>query len=265
MYLPPNAVAERLVPRDAPADARPRLARRAPARPSRPRALARRRASGSPSPACRRDSGRSRTRWRLPRTRCSFTSSRRRSGRGGSSFGSGFRRVSASGRSHPARRSMQPPGRSTSRAPPVLSTWSSGPRRVALVRRGERLAAATAAVALLLAYGARGGASAARSTVLGKVRIWKIAYRAHNGDRRNAFVMLPRSYRPGHAPPIPLVISPHGRGVTGRGNLKLWGQLPAVGGFAVVSPDGQGRLLPTTRGDRPGRSPISHACRRSST
>jgi pimeloyl-ACP methyl ester carboxylesterase len=97
-------------------------------------------------------------------------------------------------------------------------------------------------VAVLLAI-APEGAPAARSTVLGKVRIWKIAYRAHNGERRNAFVMLPRSYRPGHSPPIPLVISPHGRGVTGRGNLKLWGQLPAVGGFAVVSPDGQGRRL----------------------
>ena len=92
-----------------------------------------------------------------------------------------------------------------------------------------------------------GGASAhthkARSVVVGKVRIWKIAYRAHNGDRRNAYVALPASYRPGHAPAIPLVISPHGRGVSGRTNLKLWGQLPAVGGFAVVSPDGQGRLL----------------------
>ena len=92
-----------------------------------------------------------------------------------------------------------------------------------------------------------GGASArthtASSVVVGKIRIWKIAYRAHNGERRNAYVVLPVSYRPGHAPPIPLVISPHGRGVSGRTNVKLWGQLPAVGGFAVVSPDGQGRLL----------------------
>jgi len=39
------------------------------------------------------------------------------------------------------------------------------------------------------------------------------------------------------------VISPHGRGVTGRANVRLWGQLPAVGGFGVVSPDGQGRVL----------------------
>lgn len=84
---------------------------------------------------------------------------------------------------------------------------------------------------------------AASSIVHGKIRIWKIAYRAHNGDRRFAYIALPVSYRPGHAPPIPLLISPHGRGVSGRANVTLWGQLPAVGGFAVVSPDGQGRLL----------------------
>ena len=86
-------------------------------------------------------------------------------------------------------------------------------------------------------------AGAARSVVVGKVRIWTVAYRAHNGERRAAYVVMPASYRPGHAPPIPLVISPHGRGVTGRANVKLWGQLPAIGNFAVVSPAGQGRVL----------------------
>jgi pimeloyl-ACP methyl ester carboxylesterase len=91
--------------------------------------------------------------------------------------------------------------------------------------------------------GAFGAADKSRSVLVGKVRIWRIAYRAHNGARREAFVAFPSSYRRGHAPPIPLVISPHGRGVTGRENLRLWGQLPAVGNFAVVSPDGQGRLL----------------------
>jgi pimeloyl-ACP methyl ester carboxylesterase len=90
---------------------------------------------------------------------------------------------------------------------------------------------------------ALGSGAKSHSVVVGKVRIWRIAYRAHNGVRREAYVALPRSYRPGHAPPIPLVISPHGRGITGRENLRLWGQLPAVGDFGVVSPDGQGRLL----------------------
>jgi pimeloyl-ACP methyl ester carboxylesterase len=88
------------------------------------------------------------------------------------------------------------------------------------------------------------GSEAARSIVRGKVRIWTVHYRAHNGVRRSAYVALPRWWGPRHAPPaLPLVISPHGRGVTGRRNVGLWGQLPAVGDFAVVSPDGQGRLL----------------------
>lgn len=84
---------------------------------------------------------------------------------------------------------------------------------------------------------------AATAVQVGRIKIWKFAYRAHNGTSRNAYVALPASYRPGHAPPLPLVISPHGRGVTGRANLTLWGQLPAIGNFAVVSPDGEGRML----------------------
>jgi pimeloyl-ACP methyl ester carboxylesterase len=86
-------------------------------------------------------------------------------------------------------------------------------------------------------------ARAATSVVRGKVRIWTVHYRAHNGARRAAHIALPRWYGPRHNPVLPLVISPHGRGVSGRMNLALWGQLPALGGFAVVSPDGQGRLL----------------------
>jgi dipeptidyl aminopeptidase/acylaminoacyl peptidase len=71
----------------------------------------------------------------------------------------------------------------------------------------------------------------------------KIHYRAHNGASRAAYVVLPSWYRPGRNPPIPLVISPHGRGVTGYQNTRIWGGLPAEGQFAVVSPDGQGRVL----------------------
>ena len=111
------------------------------------------------------------------------------------------------------------------------------------MRRGLWVTFAVAAAAVCVCGGATGSADRSHSVVVGKVRIWRIAYRAHNGARREAFVALPTSYRPGHAPPIPLVISPHGRGVSGRENLKLWGQLPAVGTFGVVSPDGQGRRL----------------------
>jgi pimeloyl-ACP methyl ester carboxylesterase len=43
--------------------------------------------------------------------------------------------------------------------------------------------------------------------------------------------------------PIPFIVSPHGRGVTARANCRLWSNLPSVGGFGVVCPEGQGRRL----------------------
>jgi dipeptidyl aminopeptidase/acylaminoacyl peptidase len=75
------------------------------------------------------------------------------------------------------------------------------------------------------------------------VRTIEIRYRAHDGVARSAYVLLPSSYTRTQDPPIPLVISPHGRGVSGRANARLWGTLPARGDFAVVSPAGQGRKL----------------------
>jgi pimeloyl-ACP methyl ester carboxylesterase len=77
----------------------------------------------------------------------------------------------------------------------------------------------------------------------GRVRLtrtWAIHYRAHDGVRRAALVVLPRWYGPRNHPPIPLVISPHGRGIEPAGNVRLWGNMPALGRFAVVNPEGQG-------------------------
>jgi hypothetical protein len=85
-------------------------------------------------------------------------------------------------------------------------------------------------------------AEAARAPVA-KVKVVKIHYRAHNGARRAAYVVLPSWYGRRYHPRIPLVISPHGRGLTGRQNARLWGNLPARGAFAVVNPDGNGRRL----------------------
>jgi pimeloyl-ACP methyl ester carboxylesterase len=73
------------------------------------------------------------------------------------------------------------------------------------------------------------------------VRVWRITYVAHNGTSRPAYVLLPGWYGPQRNPPLPLVISPHGRGGDGRANARFWGDLPAAGGFAVVNPDGAGR------------------------
>jgi pimeloyl-ACP methyl ester carboxylesterase len=98
-----------------------------------------------------------------------------------------------------------------------------------------------------LAFAASAAASAPA------VHVWKIHYRAHDGKRRTAWVALPSTYRPRTAQPIPLVISPHGRGISGRANLRLWGSLPARGGFAVVSPDGEGRKLRSYSWGAPGQ------------
>ncbi len=68
------------------------------------------------------------------------------------------------------------------------------------------------------------------------MREWTITYRAHDGLPRRALVLLPPWYGPKHDPALPLVIWPHGRGVRAQTNARLWGNLPAVGRFAVVNP-----------------------------
>lgn len=75
------------------------------------------------------------------------------------------------------------------------------------------------------------------------VRTLTFTYRSHAGVPRHAYLVLPSWYGAARHPSIPFVISPHGRGVTGRYNLRFWGGIAARGPFAVVSPDGQGRRL----------------------
>jgi poly(3-hydroxybutyrate) depolymerase len=93
----------------------------------------------------------------------------------------------------------------------------------------------------LLMLGAPGLATAKPSNPA--VRVIQISYRAHDGLPRRAFVILPSWYGPRDNPRIPLVISPHGRGVGARLNVRRWGDLPAKGAFAVINPEGQGRAL----------------------
>jgi pimeloyl-ACP methyl ester carboxylesterase len=80
-----------------------------------------------------------------------------------------------------------------------------------------------------------------------------IVYTAHDGRPRHATVLLPHGYRADDAAPLPLVISPHGRGVDGALNARLWGTLPTIGNFAVVNPDGEGRRLKLHSWGAPGQ------------
>jgi pimeloyl-ACP methyl ester carboxylesterase len=97
------------------------------------------------------------------------------------------------------------------------------------------------------------GAGTGGATTTGRVRVWTLRYRAHTGEERSAYVLLPSWYGPGRNPRIPLVISPHGRGVGGSANARLWGELPAIGRFAVVNPDGAGDRLALYSWGAPGQ------------
>src|SRR4051795_10651944 len=99
---------------------------------------------------------------------------------------------------------------------------------------------------LMLALALLGGAALASPTARPAARVQTLtfSYTAHDGESRTAYVVLPAWYGPDRHPMIPLVISPHGRGVDGASNLRFWGDPPADGPFALVSPDGQGRRLP---------------------
>src|SRR4051812_3263064 len=100
---------------------------------------------------------------------------------------------------------------------------------------------------LLVLSVAAGGASSGTASRDGwdevHVRVVTVEYRTHDGERRAAHLVLPDWYGPDRNPPLPLVISPHGRGVSAMENVDRWGNLPALGPFAVVNPEGQGRRL----------------------
>jgi poly(3-hydroxybutyrate) depolymerase len=107
------------------------------------------------------------------------------------------------------------------------------------LRRIVFFLASTALIAAAATTAQSGSASSPAASPL----VYTITYRAHDGDRREATVLLPAGYGPDTNPAIPLVISPHGRGANGRSNSKFWGKLPTIGQFAVVNPDGMGRRL----------------------
>src|SRR5262249_18561884 len=107
---------------------------------------------------------------------------------------------------------------------------------------------AVLAAVLLLPATAR--ARSMPAPVLAHTRALLIHYVAHDGASRPAYLLLPRGY---HGQRIPLVISPHGRGVGEGMNARLWGGLPGEGGFAVINPAGEGRRLSLYSWGAPGQ------------
>ena len=98
-------------------------------------------------------------------------------------------------------------------------------------------------VALLLAVAAAVLALHVQPAAAAEVREISIAYTAFDGHTSHATVLLPSGYAPGRNSSVPLVISPHGRGLDGADNARRWGDLPSRGGFVVINPDGEGSHL----------------------
>jgi poly(3-hydroxybutyrate) depolymerase len=96
---------------------------------------------------------------------------------------------------------------------------------------------------VVLAPAASPARSHASTAAAARVRLLTIPYVSHDGHHRTATLILPAWYGTNDNPPLPLVISPHGRGGSGHGNAKYWANMPAVGRFAVINPDGMGRRM----------------------
>jgi pimeloyl-ACP methyl ester carboxylesterase len=105
-------------------------------------------------------------------------------------------------------------------------------------------------VVLALTAPAPAGAVGAPPKRLPRTDVLPFHYRAHDGVDRIAWLLVPAGY---DGRPLPLVISPHGRGTPARANARAWGDLPGLGGFAVVCPAGEGRRLHNYSWGDPGQ------------
>lgn len=81
-------------------------------------------------------------------------------------------------------------------------------------------------------------------------RLARIAYTSRDGHRRSAYILAPRAPQ---ARPLPLVIAPHGRGGGPKHACAAWGDLPGYAHFAVVCPQGQGRVYKAYSWGYPGQ------------
>ena len=105
---------------------------------------------------------------------------------------------------------------------------------------GRALLLPVAFAALALAAAAPAAAQPPRLPV----EHMRFTYRTHDGKTSYAIVLLPGWWEARGRPPLPLVIAPHGRNTLPESTAKRWRDLPTRGGFAVVLPRGQGRVLP---------------------
>jgi pimeloyl-ACP methyl ester carboxylesterase len=88
------------------------------------------------------------------------------------------------------------------------------------------------------------GASAAAPARVTATRRFAIHFLGPDGVRDTAVVALPAWYGPHDDPRLPLVISPHSRGITPWQQARRWGDLPGRFRLIVVNPGLHGRIIP---------------------
>lgn len=69
-------------------------------------------------------------------------------------------------------------------------------------------------------------------------------FRGPGGAQETIVVAMPAWYEPGHDPPLPIVVSPHSRGLTPWQNARRWGDLPGRFRIIVVNAGLHGRVIP---------------------
>lgn len=74
-------------------------------------------------------------------------------------------------------------------------------------------------------------------------RLVSISFRGPEGSHDTLIVAMPAWYGPQRHPRLPLVISPHSRGVTASANARRWGGIPGRFGLIVLNPGLHGRII----------------------
>ncbi len=104
-------------------------------------------------------------------------------------------------------------------------------------RAGTCLVAVLALAAAAATWASLGTASTGTRRLI-------VRFRGPGGWHDSVLVALPAWYGPHRDPPLPLVVSPHSRGLTPSRWARRWGDLPGRFGLIVLDPGLHGRVIP---------------------
>lgn len=118
-------------------------------------------------------------------------------------------------------------------------------RRINGLSTATRLALPAIALAVVIGAAAGDGAPSTKrsDTAAAGTRLVTLRFRGPGGHEDTVVVAMPAWYGARRHPALPLIISPHGRGGTARGNARRWGDLPGRLRLIVLNAGLSGRRL----------------------